>query len=41
MPIVGFYTNFLENFPREWKKVELHEERLLITFEDDKLESLL
>ena len=20
MPIVGFYPNFLENFPREWKK---------------------
>ena len=32
MPIVGFYTNILENFPREWRKVELHEERLLITF---------
>ena len=40
MPIVGFYASFLENFPREWKKVDLHEESLVITFEEDELESL-
>ena len=33
MPIAGFYTNFLENFPREsLEKVELHEKRLLKSF---------
>ena len=31
MPIVAVYTNFLENFPREWRKVELHEKCLVIT----------
>ena len=32
MPIVGFYTNFSEDFPKEWRKSWTSWKRLLITF---------